>query len=146
LLLDELSALEHAVGESFIVSATNHEDSGVDTAELDHAEVVGEIASKVDCEMSHLHRGPVQNTDCLRVLLGDVQLFGESLALLDNCTTGGPEVGVVELLGESLSPESCGSEMINLHDLAVDLFSAILLHLECCLTVHYVLDHHFIHH
>jgi len=40
--LEELSALEHAVGKILEVSSSNHENSRLDASNLDHLEVVGE--------------------------------------------------------------------------------------------------------
>lgn len=46
--LDQLTALEHAVWKSFVVTSSNHEDSHGFSADLDHLEVVREAALEVN--------------------------------------------------------------------------------------------------
>ena len=46
--VNQLSALEHAVRQGFVVSATDHIDLWVDVSALDHLKVMWKIASEVD--------------------------------------------------------------------------------------------------
>ena len=49
--LQQLSTLEHAVWQSFVVTSSNHKDTWIDSANLDHLEVMRKVSLKVDIAM-----------------------------------------------------------------------------------------------
>ena len=51
---DQLFALEHRIWQLFVVTTADHEDSGFDGTDLDHLEVVGEVALVLDVFMHQL--------------------------------------------------------------------------------------------
>ena len=46
--INQLSALEHTIRQSLVVSSTDHVDLWVDVSALDHLEIVWEVASEID--------------------------------------------------------------------------------------------------
>ena len=95
---DHFSALEHAVRQSLEVSAANHEYTWCDLANLDHLEVVREIASELDELVLELTGGRAVRSDRLAVLLENVDggWEVELLHLLDLALV------LLELLGDGL--------------------------------------------
>lgn len=73
-LVNDLAALEHAIWECLVVATTDHEYTWLLESDLDHLEVVGEVSLEVNKLVHAVFVLDVENGDCPRVLLEDVQL------------------------------------------------------------------------
>lgn len=68
----ELSALEHGIWQSFIVSTSNHKNLWVDVTNLDHLEIVWKVASEINWSVAQLFWVYIKTSDCLWIFLEDV--------------------------------------------------------------------------
>ena len=71
-LFHQLSTEEHAVWESFVITATKHKDSWVLDTNLDHLEIVREITFEVDIFVHNLEGHRVKYSNGFRVFLENV--------------------------------------------------------------------------
>lgn len=77
-LIDQFAALEHAIRQSLVVSATYHEYTWLMDADLDHLEIVREVPFEVHKFVHAVLILNVVNRHCSRVFLEDVELGWEA--------------------------------------------------------------------
>ena len=80
---DKLSALEHAVGQSLVITSSDHVNFWVLMTQLNHLEIVWEVASEVNGSVSEFSWRHVQDSNGLWVLLEDVKLLWELASFSD---------------------------------------------------------------
>jgi len=135
--LEELSALEHAVGKILEVSSSNHENSRLDASNLDHLEVVGEGTVEV---YGLVLNGPwcyVNDRDVFRVLVEDKQFLWESHLNIRVLVCH-------ELLRQSLSTRNISCLVIDCHD--ITLRSTFFCNFHCTFAGFKMLEHLLVHH
>lgn len=77
LVWDQLFAHEHAVWKGLVVTTSKHENTWVLDTNLDHLEIMREVASVFDIFVNKILSFGVEYGDGLRIFLEDEQLFWE---------------------------------------------------------------------
>lgn len=129
---DELSTLEHAVGQCLVITTSDHVHFWVLLTQLNHLEIVREVASEVYGSMTELLWDHVQDGNGLWVLLEDEKLLWKLASFCDLHDLS----HVIKLLSNSCSFVLHNGCMINLFESFV--FTSFFLNFDrflACLNV-----------